>query len=266
MVKDLGRVRQESEFTLEELSDYTDISIPLLRKWERTGDVPRGERRTIEWGLWAIRRDRVLEESGLPECEWLEENVDEDSVPDWQVLEQHFETCDVCAMRDAYIDEHVGPQPAGLLGRALEWVFDFPDWLQAATMGIAMVLVAKAGFGIAALLGLGLVRMDVHFALGALLLLVVAVVGGGAGGVVYHLTRRFRERGTVGHYISSILAVYGYLGALMAMGAVAIAVAGREAVGEDIYEMVAEPVGWIIWLVLGAFFGIALGRGLRSAD
>lgn len=44
MVRDLRKTRQEFDLTLEELSEYTGISIPLLRKWERT----------VGWGIMLV--------------------------------------------------------------------------------------------------------------------------------------------------------------------------------------------------------------------
>lgn len=268
-MEDLRRTRRELDLTVEELADRSGISAPLLRKWERTGEVPRSDRKDLEWAVWEIRRDRALDESGLPECDWLQDHVDRDSEPDPELIADHMDECDLCAERAAFVEEHVGPPPTGLLARAVSRVaarvVELPAWIRSAVAGASVLFLWK-GIAIVILLGAGLYWGNLQYVLGGLAALGVLALAGGAGGVAHHLTRPLRARGTAGYYASWIVTAYGGVAAVMALGALAIALAGGEAVDEDIHFLVAEPTGWALSMAVGALLGLGLGVVMRPED
>jgi hypothetical protein len=58
--------------------------------------------------------------------------------------------------------------------------------------------------------------------------------------------------------------VYGYLLAVFAMFGLAALVIGWEEVGPELGAMLREPVGWIAFGLVGALFGVVLGRAMRG--
>jgi len=262
---DLSLARREAGATLEQLADHVGVSVSELSEWERTGKIPRARAARVKWGLWAVRRDAVLAKSGLAECEALAELAATSRPSDAEVITDHLDTCATCIARDEYIKHHVGPMPRMDSGLLL-WLFSRDwgtGWKRSATMG-ALFILAMGGVGVVLLLSRAVVERDPTYLLMALGLFVLLVFSGGMGGVVHHLTAPLRDSGRAGSYLSGILTVYGYLGAVYASIGLVALVAGWEVLGEDMRGLVATRAGWVITLVMGALFGLVLGRPDRD--
>ena len=263
---ELLREREKTGITLERLAEYAAISPEDLEEWERTGVVPRKHVAQVKWGLWAARRDAALEESGLPECEWQNHLAAQQEEPDMAEVAEHMEECEVCLARSNYVEDHVGPMPpmgGGLMMQIMARIGGLKGWQQTAASG-ALLLLMMAGIGVVILLVLGLINLDLGYVVQALALFVLLAVSGAAGGIVFHATAPIRRHSKVGHYASAILTVYGYLASVGAMVALAALFVGWDTIGPELGNWFAEPSDWVIWLSLGAIFGLVFGRGIKE--
>lgn len=266
MTIDLLREREVVGVSLEALADYAEVEASVLAEWERSGEVPRAYRAQVKWALWAVRRDVALENSGLPNCRWIQEKESGAAGADFKKVAEHLKTCEICVARSKYIEEHVGPMPtmgSGVFMWTLALVDRFSGWKRSALSG-ALLLLAMAGVGVVILLGIGLVNLDLGYVMQALGLFIVLVVGGAAGGITYHAASPLRHRGMLGYYGASILTVYGYLLGVLGMIALAAVVVGWNTTDPKMGAMLTDPVGWGIMAILGVFFGIVLGRAMRD--
>src|SRR5262249_10829083 len=114
------------------------------------------------------------------------------------------------------------PPPTGLarhamkktrLQRAIRAYFRLPEWLRPALLGaglVALIFLWRAVKALPELLaGRGTLR-------GLVLALGAAAGAGFVGGLVHGLSRpRLRKLGRAGDYLSGVVILYGYLGALM---------------------------------------------------
>lgn len=266
MAVEILREREAVGVTLEALAEYAEVEASELAEWERSGGVPRAYRAQVKWALWAARRDVLLENSELSECEWIQKQEDDVSDTDPKIIAEHLNTCEICVARSKYVEEHVGPMPAmgsGVLMWTLAHVDRFSGWKRSAVAG-ALLLLAMAGIGVVILLGIGLVNLDLGYILQAFGLFIVLVVGGAAGGITYHAASPLRQRGGLGYYGASILTVYGYLLGVLGMITLATTVVGWEAIDPELGAMLTDPVGWVVAAILGVFFGVVLGRAMRD--
>lgn len=84
----------------------------------------------------------------------------------------------------------------------------------------------------------------------ALVAVVTAAGAGAAGGFAYTLTRPTLQRlGRLGDYLTGIVCVFAYMGALVLVAPVAF--------GEGIIE---DRVGLISFVVVSTFFGLVVGH------
>ena len=252
----------------EELAEASELSPEILLEWERLDlAIPKQEAHRLEWAIWAVRNDRVLAESGLPDCEEMARLVETEGPP--ELISRHMEACETCRARSEYAGKHGPSMPGavGVMGNVVSFTEALPCPLQSAFYGFLMVLMFS-GIPMLILLGMGVVTGDGSKLAEAGALLAVTVSGGGVGGIVHHYSRGLRERSTVGHYLSWIVTMYGYLLGVFGLIGVAVAVRGAEGVDGgtlEMVEMATDPLGWMILGVLGAFFGVVVGREMRDS-
>lgn len=262
---ELRAARERLRATRQQIAQSTRVRTSEVEDWESFGEVPRKHRRALDLALWELECDQALVRSSLPECEqtrgWNERpwEVDGDEVA------RHTAECRLCKARGAYIKEHVRPMPIG--GNPLMRIFGVADrltgWLQSAFIG-AMMLLMMGGIGVLVMLVQALLRQDVAYLGLAVGLFVLLVASGAAGGIVHHSTGPLRQKGTVGYYASYVLTLQGYLLTVFAIFTLVALFLGEAKSGEAGLPTLTDPVAWVILLVVGVIFGIAVGRGFRD--
>lgn len=266
MDMELGRLRREASGTLEQLAEYSGVSVDQLQDWERTSSVPRKQAARVKWAIWALQRDAALAKSGLPECTSAMDLERDFSEQNLEALTDHFEQCELCKRREKYVKEAVGPMPPmqrGLFMHVVMFVGQLEGWRQRAAAG-GLIVLAMGGTGVLWLLFLAVINLD-PMALGLAIGLVALLLGSGAvGGLVYHAVSPIRARGAIGYYAASIMTVYGYFGAVLGVLGLAALFVGWEVVGYDIRDMVTTRSGVLTWLVMGGIFGVVFGRALKD--
>ena len=263
---DIFRGRTRSGASLEQVAQYAGVPVEDLTEWERRAQVPRKHAARVKWALWASQRDAALARSGLPECEWMARLATAAEPPEPQELATHVDACPACLRRSEFVNEHLEPMPpmgSGPVMYALALLGRLSPWQESAAAG-AMIILAMGGIGVIVFIVMGVVNLDASYLLGASALFAVLVLSGAAGGIVHYHTRSLRAAGTLGHYLSSVLTVLGYLGAIFAMAAMGAAVVGWDAIGSDMEEMITTPTGWIVSGVGGLLFGLVFGRATRD--
>ena len=261
-------MRRRLQQSDQELADLLGVSSDVVRAWtEGRREVPRRYAQQIEWLAVGAEREAALRDSGLPRCGWMEAHLakplaeDQDAVlKHVEAANDHAESCEVCTARERFVEDRFGPMPpmpqSGWM-RIFAWMERVPSWARPAAVG-------------AAILGI-IVSLRVAFALpvlfsnparlGEALLAVTAAAGAGAiGGFAYTLTRpTLRRLGRVGDYLTGIVCVFAYMGALALVAPLAF--------GEPLIE---DRAGVIIFVVVSAFFGLIVGhtwfRGLSASD
>lgn len=251
----------------EELAASLSVSPDMVRAWAAgRATVPRRHRQQIEWMAAAAERDAALRSSGLPECAWMQQHVAE-PLPDdpdaalkhLETGNQHAEACRVCVARDQFLEERFGPMPpvphSGWL-RLFTWVERVPSWARPAAVGAAIL---GAVVSLRVVLAVPLL-LSAPGKFGEALLAVAAAAGAGAvGGFAYSLSRpALRRLGRLGDYLTGIVCVFAYMGALAAVAPLAF--------GERVIE---DQPSLIAFAIASVFFGLVIGhtwfRG-QSAD
>lgn len=262
---DLRRAREALGATRCQVAELSGATEKEVVEWESLYTVPRNVAGRVEYALWALKGLSALEESGLPECEWMERRGQPGGGADPDRLVAHMQACAVCRARDEYVLRSVGPMPTtgGLLARFVALGLSLQGWKKSAFLG-AGVLLMLGGIGVPILLVIAVVHREVTFASAAFGLLLLLVVSGAAGGIVHHLTAPLRSgSGPVGHYASWVLTVMGYLAAVLAMLTVAVSLLPPGTLGDEVPTL-SEPGTIPILLVLGVFFGLVAGWTVRS--
>ena len=265
---DFQATRERLQQSDEELSELLGVSPDTVLAWtEGRKEVPRRYVQQLEWLAVSAEREDALRNSGLPECDWMRAHSAKPLADDQDAVLQHLEAandhadvCQVCTAREKFVEERFGPMPpmpqSGWM-RVFAWVERMPVWMRPAAIG-------------AAILGI-IVSLRVAFALPVLfsnpaklaeaLLAVAAAAGAGAvGGFAYTLTRpSLRRVGRLGDYLTGIVCVFAYMGALALVAPLAF--------GEPLIE---DRAGLIIFVVVSAFFGLIVGhtwfRELSASD
>jgi len=251
--------RQELGYTQEQLADKFGVTSEDIQRWEAGATpVPRQIGERLNFHAELKRYNEVLDASGLPQCEWVKvwetapepSGSDKEFVRHLEALETHAEACATCQARDAYAAAHLPPLPElpmGLSMRVFVWLGEqmerFPPWLRPAVFGAVMlvgIVTIRALFALPFLLRRPSQLLDVFGA-------VTAAGGAGAvGGLVYSATRpALRRLGRPGDYLTGIVAVLGYMGALV--------LAAPYTFGENIVEAV-------VFLIVSVFFGLVIGH------
>ena len=255
---DLRQARTRLGQSEEELATNLGVAPDLIRTWEAGHSAaPRRYTQHIEWLVAGAEREDALRASGLPECQWMQAHVAE-PLPDepdralkhLEAGNEHAGACQVCAARERFIAERFGPMPPlpqpGWL-RVFAWIERVPSWARPAAVGAAIL---------AAIVSLRLIfalpqLFSAPAKFGEALLAVLAAAGAGAvGGFAYSLARpSLRRLGTLGDYLTGIVCVFAYMGALVVVAPVAF--------GEPVIE---DRASLVIFVIVSAFFGLVMGH------
>jgi hypothetical protein len=187
------------------------------------------------------RRLRAMDAAGLPQCQWL---PSAGRLSPKELL-SHLESCPACKARSEYERQHFGPLPARTaFQRVLNAIFALPDWLQPPAFGaLGIGAIVAVRVLLAAVTG----GMRIDLALAALGL---GMAGGAAGGLVFSATRPiFNKLGTVGDYLTGIVATAAYMGSFLVMFSL---LPGGKPIIEDQRDAVIYA---IVTLGFGLFMG-----------
>ena len=129
--------RKRAGLSTEQLADDLGVSVDMVVAWEAGArKMPFKHKRSFNWFVAAAERAAAIEQSGLPECEWMkrldnEVLADPDKVAaNLRELEQHQDECPTCRARTQYLDERFPPLPPFPLPwwqRALGPILDLDD-------------------------------------------------------------------------------------------------------------------------------------------
>lgn len=267
--RDLSRRRSELETSLEDLATHSGLAADELARWEATdARLPKEAAQRARLGLWTIEVARVMDLSGLPPCQEMAAWASGEGPPDVAAVQAHTVSCDLCRAREAYGRRHA-PRMPGAAGNALGvlgLVQRLPEPLRSVSYGVLMVLLFT-GVPILGMVAWGMATGDTTRFVAAFGLLVVTAAGGSAGGVAHWATRGLRGKGLAGYYAAWILVAYGYLaGTFVALRHVEPRLGpGTEGgAASDFIEMMRDPVGMVVMLIMGAVFGVVAGRSMRA--
>lgn len=256
--------RKALGWTDDEVAAELGVTTAVVRGWAAgSAPIPRRHAQQLVWQAAVAERQAALRESGLPECSWL--NAHMGVIPEdagalerhARATEAHLASCEVCQARERYEAEHFGPlppppQPAWI--GVFQWIAHVPSWARPAVIGATILI----GIVLVRTLFLVPALMATPARLGEVVLAIVAAGGAGAaGGLAYSLTRpSLRKLGVVGAYLTGIVCVFAYMGAL--------AVAAPLAFGERIVE---ERADLVIFAIVSVFFGLVMGHSwFRDPD
>src|SRR5690348_8548531 len=171
--------------------------------------VPKHAAELLRWRMAGLERTEALESSGLPECAWIRSLKDRPAPEDMKAharrveeINAHVASCDVCAAREAYVNERFPPMPRvpvrGWLAVVVP-IFDriarLPEWARPAATG-AVLFAAYSLIRVVFLLP-SIARDPLHGLLTALEGVTLSASIGAALGLVYGQYRRFRDRRSV---------------------------------------------------------------------
>jgi hypothetical protein len=241
-----------------DVADRAGVALDDLARWEASA-VPRAATYKLDCALWQLECDAALAKSGLPRCEWVARFAALPQGPgqDPWLLEQHIGQCPACQARGRYVEKHVRRRPDN------PWLAWMPAFPRAVLAGACLALIVSGG-AVAALvlLILGVAGCDVNLVVGGAGLGGVCAVAGGVGGAVHHLSRSWRQRSAVGHYVSWLLAVECAL--LLGVALVgAAAWRGLTGLGADEFRAATHPLVLVATIVVGAVLGLAAGAWAR---
>ncbi|GLC23550.1 hypothetical protein [Roseisolibacter agri] len=213
----------------------------------------------ITYQLAVRDRQDALAASGLPACQWMERWGDE--IPEARSAleahvaraEAHASGCATCGARDAFLAERFPTMPpvpmagwARALQRLMGWVDARPEWLRPALLGAAALAALTA---IRVVLVLPAALREPRVLLAALGAVVAASAAGAFGGLVYALLGRpLRRVPVVGPYLAGMVAVAGYLLAILTMVAIGDRDTPRDLASDALFLVLLSAL-------LGAFVG-----------
>ncbi len=165
----------------------------------------------------------------------------------------HAADCAACGARDAFLAERfptMPPMPMPRFARALQggmtWVEARPAWLRPAILGAAALAALTA---IRVVIVLPSALREPRLLLAALGALLAASAAGAFGGLVYALLGRpLRRVPVVGPYLAGMVAVAGYLLAILGIVAIGDRDTPRDLVSDGIFLVGLSAL-------LGAFVG-----------
>ena len=122
--------------------------------WEK-GDVklPSSLARELDWRAAVALRQAALQQSGLPECDWVQtweqtahSNTGKNFKRQISALQQHAAACTVCQSREHYVRSRFPPLPAPprhpfaeVLVRFNAQVHKLPPWARPIAYGAAII-------------------------------------------------------------------------------------------------------------------------------
>lgn len=264
---DVRTARQELGYTAEQLAEELSVPVSRVHDWERgASTMPRRLAQQLAWEAAVKRRNDALDASGLPECAWAENWGNQAAPSEADALTKHYEAltthaqgCATCQARQRFADT-LPPLPElpmsvsmQLFMRGADQVQKLPAWLRPAAIG-AVALMAIVLFR--AVFAIPRIIQSPGFA-GELLLAILAAGGAGAaGGLAYSATRpTLRRLGRPGDYLTGIVCVTAYMGALL--------IAAPYAFGESLANSTVEVV---IFLICSVFFGLVVGHSWFKSE
>lgn len=221
--------------------------------------VPKKLAEELRWRAAIAERQAAVEASGLPACAWVREWEGRAVPTGLDAVEKHFKSltthsgsCATCIARDRYVEERFGPLPpppslGGFMGTVFLLLEKVPAWGRPAAAGAAIL---GAIVSLRLLFALPSAWSEPARLVEALIALVAAMGAGAAGGFAYSLTRpALRRLGRPGDYLTGIVCVFAYMGALAVVAPVAF--------GEP---MIEDRPGLVIFAGLSVFFGLIVGH------
>lgn len=213
----------------------------------------------ITYQLAVRDRQDALAASGLPACDWMErwgrEMPEAQAALDAHVAraESHAADCATCGARDAFLAERfptMPPPPMPGWARALQrltgWVDARPEWLRPALYGAATLAALTA---IRVVIALPSALREPRVLLAALGALAAASAAGAFGGLVYALLGRpLRRVPVVGPYLAGMVAVAGYMLAILTIIAIGDRDTPRDLAADALVLVLVSAL-------LGAFVG-----------
>lgn len=273
----VSTIRELREHGID-LEDWLGVDTVLIGLWEEERAFPtRLQRRRLEWLLQQAENDRLLAQASLPRCsvhDGFEQDVAalaRDREPTVAELETaakgllaHINSCVTCSANREWERRNLRP-PGNFPIPGIQGLFNavavrVPGQLLPAVFGalfLGVVVTMNATFGIIVLL----LRNPSVPALIALIgealpAILAATAAGAAGGLVIPIVRPLlRTMGAFGDYLTGILIVEAYMAALALLAPVAF--------GET---LVTSSADWIMFLGIGAFFGIVGAFAYRRAE
>jgi transcriptional regulator with XRE-family HTH domain len=250
--------RRSAGLTLEDLADELGVTPGIVRAWEAGAvAVPRRHAQHLAHRAAVAEREAALAASGLAECGRVAELLSAaevsplDETPAcYEAVEAHARACPLCQARERFVAERFGPlpeppTPAWL--RPFEWLERAPAWARPAILGAAGL---AAVVSLRVLVALPAVVSNPRKLGEALVAVLAAAAAGAAGGLAYSATRPTLKRlGPAGDYLTGIVCVLAYLGAL--------ALAAPYAFGERLIESRSDAV---IFAVGAIGFGVFIGH------
>jgi hypothetical protein len=251
--------------TDDELAADLRVTPAIVGAWaDGTLGIPKRQAQDLAWRAALAERQQALRTSGLAECPWQLAReaapVPENSnalLRELEATDKHIAECPICTARDRYIEEHFGPMPAPpetAWSRVFARVERVPAWARPALLG-ALLLGAFVSLRIVFALPM-LFRTPGRLG-GLLVAVAAAAAAGAAGGFAYSLTRpTLRKLGLVGAYLTGIVCVFAYMGALL--------IAAPVAFGEPLVEGGGDLGAFA---VISLFFGLVMGHSwFRDRD
>jgi len=259
---DVRAAREKLGLTPEQFAAELYVTEREVRAWESGGlRLPKRMRKSIEYHVARAEWDARMEASGLPVCAWMEEAVPKfvhatsgsEKVKRLKEVTAHAEACECCQARSKWAREHLPPPPAPpptWSERAMTAIGRLPEWAQPAAYGaIALFLMT----GVRALFFLPQITRAPMRLVEALVVSLLAAAAGAVGGFGYSLTRPSLVRlGWLGDYLSGIVAVMCYLGALAAVSPL---------LGEP---MIRDLPGVLIFTFVSVLFGVLVGKMIQE--
>lgn len=114
--------RTRAGVTVQLVAEAAGLPAGIVEAWEAGEELPARKWRKLDHGLWVLERDLALARPDAPVCAV----VDPRKPPAFKdraavgAFSAHVETCESCAARTKFIEEHVRPEPmaAGFFGAA----------------------------------------------------------------------------------------------------------------------------------------------------
>lgn len=105
--------RSRASATLEQIATRAGVQAKAVEAWEEGARLSYLARRKLDLALWALERDNALARSGLAACP----SYDPHDVPPvgdtraFNAFVEHMQSCELCAARRRWVNEHVRPEP-----------------------------------------------------------------------------------------------------------------------------------------------------------
>ncbi|HKP75732.1 MAG TPA: hypothetical protein VJT67_09335 [Longimicrobiaceae bacterium] len=258
---DIRAVRETLGLTPEQLAAELYVTEGEVRAWESGAlRLPGQMRRRMEYAVSRSEWDARMQASGLPACEWIDAVVLELAHASGskqtalvKELTAHVAACGVCQAREAWARDNLPPPPnppATGFARVFEAVRHLPASAQPAAYG-AIALFLITGFRV--LFFLPAITREPLQALQALGVALLAAGAGAVGGFGYTLTRPgLLHLGSPGDYLSGMVAVLCYMGALAAVSPL---------LGKP---LISDVSGLVIFALVSVLFGLIVGKMIQE--